>query len=433
MEKNKEKDDDLLLGQQKIEPKEQMKFDDDSRPDPSNELSLGAKETPFKSVDFPDVPEGHTTYEELLGSEEYKHALDKLAEYTGQRNIGVGVDGAYGQLSNQAMTILQEVMQAENTHEQELEELAERVLRDYFKLPENALQFNLTLIKQAAKLNNKQSKQQLQQKEEQLMDDVNNLTPERAKRRLVNAMTQGHSVDQSYLFQSVGNELRQITGVDNIVEKYSIFVATMMLGYWQMPPSAIEAAMGGDNDDEDSGSAAGKTGIDTTTNPPTVNAGAMIFPFLIHEGVKGVMEYLGKEKNPEDPEKSKAAMELEDQPQHEEWDIKLGPAIWRRFTSLFPDAIVQDEDKKIIQYYIYTNIVNLPTKDFLVLMKEVMAKTEDGKKLIDSMYYDVSRKLANEDVGNEDSEFRTLLDQLMAGSNDEDLSLFLNDLGIDLS
>lgn len=430
--KQKEKDDNLLLGQNKTEPKEQMKFDDDSRPDPSTEPTLAARDTQFKSVDFPDAPEGHTTYEELLASEEYKHALDVLAQYTGERNIGTGTEGSYGQLSNQAMGILQEIMGAENQHEQELEQLAERVIYDYFKLPENALQFNFKLLKQSAKVQNKQSKEQLQQKEEELMNDVNDLTPERAKRRLINSMTQGHAVDKMYLYQTVANEVEQITGVQDIIEKYSVFISTMMLGYWQFGPDMLDAASGSGGDDEDDGSAAGKTGIDTSTNPPTINAAAMIFPFLIHEGIKGVMEFLGKEKNPENPEKSKAAMDIEDQPQHEIWDIKLGPSIWRRLVSLFPDPIIEDEEKRVFQYYIYTNIINLQTKEFLVLMKEVIGKSENGKKLIDSMYYDISRKLDNEEVTNEDSEFRKLLDELTAGSDDNELSLFLNNIGIDL-
>ena len=430
---NKEKEDNLILGQDKIEPKEQMKFDDDSRPDPSVEDDLGTRSTPFDKVDFPDVPEEHTTYEELLASEEYKNALDKLEQYTGIRNIGTGTNGEYAQLSYQAMSILQEIMQAENQHEEELEQLAEKIVRDYFKIPETALQFNFKLIKNTAKVKNKQTKEELQQKEEELMNDVNDLTPERAKRRLVNAMTQGHSVEGTYLFNKAANELEQITGVDNIVEKYGIFVATMMLGYWQFPPSTLDAAMGSNDDDD--GQAAGKTGLDTTTNPPTVNAAAIIFPFLVHEGIKGVMEFLGKEKNPEDAEKTKAAMELEDIPEHEIWDIRLGPAIWRRLVKLFPNDIINNEDKKQIQYYIYSNIINLPTKEFLVLMKEVIGNTDDGKKLIDSMYYDISRKLDNEEVTNENSEFKNLLDELVGLSdiNNEDLRSFLNDIGIGLS
>ena len=437
MTKNKEKDpdDNLILGQKKVEAFEQMKFDDPgSRPDPSIEAGLSSRETPFKKVDFPEVPEGHTTYEELLASEQYKHALDKLAEITGQRNIGTGLSPKFLSLSQQALMILQEIVRAESTHHAELEELAKRLLIDYFKLPQGALQFNFKLSSATMNVQNKQSKEQIQQKEEELAQDVNNITPERAKRRLINAMTQGHSVDGAYLFNKVTPELQRITGVRDIAEKYSVVVALTFLGYWQFPEEMAQGATGGgggEGDDSDMG--AGKTRVDTTTNPPTINAEAIMFPFLIHEGIKGVMEFLGKEKNPENPEKTTQAMDLEDQTQYELWDIRLGPAIWRRLVKLFPEAIREEENKIIFQYYIYTNIINLPSKEFIVLMKEVIGNSPKGKQLIDAMYYDLSRHLDNEEVTEEDSEFRRLLDELTADIPDEDLGNFLADLGITLN
>jgi len=423
---NKEKKP-LILGQ-KEEPKEQMTFDDDSRPSPDVQTDLSNKETPFDKVDFPEAPEQHTNYEELLASEEYKHALDKLAEYTGVRNIGVGINGQYAQLSNQAARILQEVMRAETSHEEELEQLCERIIRNYFKIPENKIQFNFKLVKQAIKLNKSQTKEELQQKEEELADDVNELNPERAKRRIINAMTQGHAVDGSYLYETVTNELEAIMGIEGIVEKYSIFVSTMMLGYWQIPNDMMAAAGGGEGE-----GGAGKTRIDTSTNPPTIYAEAMIFPFLIHEAIKGVMEFLGKERKPENPENYEKAKDLEDQIQHEIWDIRLGRAIWKRLTNLYPNAIVTDEEKKKIQYYIYVNIANLPVKEFLLLFKEIMEGTEMGRTLIGAIYYDLSRKVDNETVTKSESEFRRLMDELMEKNKGENFEDFLSQMGIGLS
>jgi hypothetical protein len=415
----------LILGQ-KGEQKEAMSFSDDSRPSPDVQSDLSNRETPFDKVDFPNAPEEHENYEELLASEEYKHALDKLAEYTGVRNIGTGINGQYAQLSNQAGRILGEVMRAETTHESELEQLCETLIRDYFKIPENRIQFDFKLVKQSIKLNNTQTKQQLQQKEEELADDVNELNPERAKRRIVNAMTQGHAVDGSYLFEKVVGELENIMGVQGITEKYAIFVSTMMLGYWQFPNEMLSAAGSGE------GGASGKTRIDTSTNPPTIHAEAMIFPFLIHEAIKGVMEFLGKERKPENPENYEKAKDLEDQVQHEIWDIRLGRAIWKRLTNLYPDAIVTDEEKKKIQYYIYVNIVNLPVKEFLLLFKEIMGGTDMGKTLIGAIYYDLTRKVDNETVTTSDSEFKRLMDEFMEEHKDDDLTDFLSQMGISL-
>lgn len=417
----------LILGQ-KTEPKEQMNYrDDSSRPDPHVPEKLAARDTPFDKVDFPEKPEGHGTYEEFLASDEYNNALEKLEQYTGERNIGTGIEGKYAQLSNQAMRILQQLMTAEHQHEQELEQLCERVIREYFKIPENALQFNLKLVKEKIAVNNKQKKPQLQQKEEELADDINGLTQERAKRRLINAMTQGHAVDGTWLFQRVSEDLANITGVQDVSEKYSIFVSTMMLGYWQFPEGNLAGAQG------EEGGAAGKTRLDTTTKPPTVNAEAMIFPFLIHETIKGVMEFLHKERRPENPELSQRARDLEDSVKHETWDIRLGPAIWRRVMNLFPDAVKNDEDKKKLQFYMLSNIANLPVKEYLITMKEVISGSDDGKKLMGAIYYDLSRKTDNETMTKTESEFRRVIDSLKDKYSEDDLSDLLSSMGIGLS
>lgn len=417
----------LILGQQQTD--ESMRFDDESRPDPSVTDDLSNRETPFKKVDFPNTPEGqgYSNYEELLASEEYKNALNKLEEFTGERNIGVGTEGKYFQLSMNAMRLFKKILMIENNHADELSELCERIIRDHFKIPEDRLLFDFRLTKQGIKVTKNPSKQELQQKEEELADDINELTPERAKRRLINAMTQGHSVDQSYLFNVVEQELVNITGEQNIIELYSAFVAIMMLGYWQFSPEQMSSAQGEGQD------AAGKARIDTSTRPPTIHAESIIFPFLIHEAIKGVMEYLGKERNPEDPEKSKKAMDLEDQLIHETWDIRLGPAIWRRLIKLFPNAIVEQEDQKKLQYYIYSNIANLPVREFLILMKEVIEGTTDGRQLIGAMYYDLTMVLDDEEVTEENSNFRNKMNEVLARypeENDDDLHDFLADLGI---
>ena len=298
------------------------------------------------------------------------------------------------------------------------------MIREYFKIPENRLQFDIKLETQSMQVNQDPTEAEVQEQEEELVDEILNL--ERAKRRLLNAMTQGHAVDGTWMFKNVIPEIQRITGVENLTDKYAIFVSTMMLGYWQFPETMMEMVMS-------EAGAAGKTRLDSTTNPPTVVARAVIFPFLIHEAIKGVMEFLSKQRNPENPEMVQRAMDLEDNVRDEIWDIRLGPAIWRRLYSLYPEAIRNEEDKKRLQFYIYSNVANLPAKEFLVLMKEVIGNTEMGKKLIGAMYYDLTRKVDDEEVTKSTSEFRKLIDEITPKVEEDDLKNLLSGLNISLS
>ena len=84
----------------KKEFNEAMKFANNSRPDAAVGDKLASRETPFKKVDFPEPDdEGYSNYEELLATDEYDTALQRLAEYTGNANIGSGIQGGYYQLS----------------------------------------------------------------------------------------------------------------------------------------------------------------------------------------------------------------------------------------------------------------------------------------------------------------------------------------------
>lgn len=416
----------------KKEFKEAMTFSDTSRPDPSVQTKLSSRETPFKKVEFPEPANDtnqYSNYEELLASEEYEMALGRLNAFTGVRDIGTGINGRYYQLSAQASRILMEIKNAETQKEAELEQLCERLVREHFKIPENRLQFDLKLESQSIQVNEDPEPEQVQQQEEELVDEILDL--ERAKRRLLNAMTQGHAVDATWIFRKVIPEIQRITGVRDLADKYSIFISTMMLGYWQFPEELLEMSVIG-NGQLSEAQGAGKTYIDTTTNPPTVVARAVIFPFLIHEAIKGVMEFLSKQRNPENPELVQKAMDLEDKVLYEIWDIRLGPAIWRRLYDLYPEAIKNEEDKRKLQAYIYTNVANLPVRDFLVLMKEVISKSENGKKLIGAMYYDLTRKVDSEEVTTSTSEFKKLMDEISPQVSDDEIQNLLSGLGISL-
>jgi hypothetical protein len=408
---------------------EQMKFDDDSRPHPDVERDLSAKNTSFKDVELPQTDDQETgSYEELLSSEQYKNALEKLSLYTNTRNIGVGMSPKYGQLSMQAMQILNEIIRAEANHKEELEELCVELIKDYFDIPEDALQYDFKITGAPINVRPKMSKQQLQQKEEQLTQEIGDLSPERSKRRLINSMIQGHAVDGTYIYNRIRPQIEGITGVRNITDKYSILASVMMLGYWQYPNAALDAQMGGEDSD---GKGAGKTEVILTTDPPTIKAESMVFPFLIHEAIKGVMEYLSTQKEPTEGETK--AKELEDHVVHEIWDIRIGPAIWRRLLQNFPDAVMEDDNEKKMQYYLYQELVNTPAKEFLLSMKEILQKSEIGKKLISAMYYDIKTILDGEVDDEAETQYRRVMDELLKNTDDDfDVNIddFLSELGL---
>jgi hypothetical protein len=121
---------------------------------------------------------------------------------------------------------------------------------------------------------------------------------------------------------------------------------------------------------------------------------------------------------------------------YEIWDLRLGPAIWRRLYESFPIETLEEQNKNL-QNYIMMEIFALPAKKFLVLMKEIMGETDRGKRLIALIYGGIVKMLRDEDYEDAMEQYQTELDSMSNNTNDDqllnDLNGFLGDKGISLS
>ena len=142
------------------------------------------------------------------------------------------------------------------------------------------------------------------------------------------------------------------------------------------------------------------------------------------------MEVFSYQGDSEDEELNQRVSELEDTLEKEVWDLRLGPAIWDRVRSQFPDDILTDENKVELQNYLFVEIIKLPAKKFLVFMKEVVSQSQNGKRLLDELMGNIYKTFNDEPI--EDDVFMDDLDNLTDNENDDELKGFLNNLGIDL-
>ena len=430
------------------EIKERMTFNGPSRPNPDVERDLETRSTPHHRVPYSPDPDERSGTIDKLASKGYSDFLDKYGEYNqGNRNIGT-TEMEYALKSGAAyMFYMQNIAPREQRNKEALEESAKNIVLKAFKIPEDNLQFDLKLVFDPINTQTpqKMSKQERQEKMAEL-DRINDedMTLERAKRRILNAMTQGVSVNGTFLYREAENTLREL-GMGNLIEAYGKFASTLLLGYWQVSNPVISGANGDDNDGE--GAGAGKTFLDTDTEPPTVRAEAISFPYLIHEACKGVMEYLSLTSEPEDKERYETAMSVEDQISEETWDIRIGEPIWNLFLSLLPESYVTGEDKSHLKYYIYSNLANLSAREFMsfisIMIKDDPESKATAKRILGAMAYDLERTLDGEDIEGEEH-FRDEIENISPqkpeiGNNiknvpgkteDEDLDDLLSQLGL---
>jgi hypothetical protein len=436
-----------------------MKFDSEDRPNSDLQNKLQRGDTPITKVPLPKTgEEPNHNFQELLASERYKQVVDNLRRYVPQFQGNLnGMDGMM-QLHGLLGQAFYAVTDIERNHREELERLAVELVITEMGLSEDDLEFDAKIIGMGdvptddfnREQGNQPNPQEVDvdgeqpsvdpvdaQEEIELFNDLENFELESAKRRLINAMTQGASKKGHYMYHLVGDKIQEITGSEQLLGLYGILMSINDVNYWQFSDETIAGA--GDNvagkvqverpggDDEEGGE-----GEDAEYGKPKVVARGINFPVLVHELIKGVMEVIGIQGQPSDPELFQQVMQNEDTLEKEMWDLRLGPAIWERIRGQFPEEVLM-ENGRYLQNYMLMNIFKLPAKRFLVLMKEVMSGSENGKRLMVNLLRGIQEMLNQQEYEYRMDEFQNELESMSNETEDDNIVSFLSSLGIDMS
>jgi hypothetical protein len=414
-----------------------MDFDSPDRPDQEIQNKLSTGDTPLKKVPLPKTgQEPNKNFQELLASERYKQVIQKVRQFTGNNQPIRGVQGM--------MPLMQEMMIAHNTivqlereHRRELEQLAIEVVMKEMGIPEGAIEFDAKIVGMdeitGEDFNHDQDDENPEapdidapeiEIEQRLFNQLETLNVEKAKRRLINNLIQGASKRGHYMFQLVPERIQQITGSDQLFDLYGIMMSVNDLMYWQLSDETVNGSL--------QNSIAGKEqaeGPDEEGGPGKVFARGINFPVLVHELIKGTMELMALQGKAEDDWED--IEESEDTLEKELWDLRLGPAIWDRFRSKFPDEIFTDENKIHLQNYLISAIFKLPARKFLVFMREVLGNTNKGEELMNELMDGINQAFQDNEYDEAMQQFDMDLDDANETTTDDDMMDFLKDLGIE--
>ena len=386
-------------------------YEGPERMEPGIERKITGKETPYHN--FPSTPEMDRDFIELISSKRFKDSVEKVRSAMGDTRAIQG-ENPLMSLMMSVMGSMQNLMMIQAQNKETLERLAVDLVRKEMGIPKDAMQFDAKLVMQPmGPAGGMQSEPEMPSEEEieEFMGDVETFNIERAKRRFINSLIQGAAFKGGHMFNLVRSELNDIN--PRLMDLYTTTQALMEHAYWLFPD--MEGMAGG------GGGQMGQSEIDDETDPPTVKARAVTFPLLVHELVKGVYETFGTHGLPDDPRQQEMIMKAEDTLPAEIWDSRLGPIFWEKFLATYPIEILMDEDKKIIQHYLFMRFSQLEAEEFFRVAKLILSDDPRGNKIIESMVNDITSELKREEakraLGDEDEE--------------EDLdNLDLSDLGL---
>ena len=448
-----------------------MDFETPDRPDSGVQNKLAAGDTSFKKVPLPKTGnEPNKNFQEVLASERYKQVVQTLRRYLGANAPTLRGQDTSFQLIPMMMSAHRDIIRIERAHRAELENLAiELVVQqmgmeegmaegdfvfdakivDMEQIDSNDFDMNEPDTNRAGQEYNvdiededevdtnfsldSESNDDLEDDMEQEMEILNrveSLDLEKAKRRMINAIIQGAAKRGHYMYHLVSDRLTEITGDPTLINKYGIMMSINDTNYWQMTDSMISGSLR---------NVAGKSKLNPSGvekpepdnkqgKKQVIYARGMNFPVLVHELQKSVLELLskwGKSKM-----YSREVEDSEDLLKKEIWDLRLGPAIWDRLTSLMPDEIFTDETKRGIQNVLLVGIFKMPAKQFLVFMREVLMKSQNGRRFMNSLMRAVNDAINEEEYEAEIERMNADIDEVAETYESSTMNDFLRSAGI---
>jgi hypothetical protein len=198
---------------------------------------------------------------------------------------------------------------------------------------------------------------------ENLFDD----TETKLRRRLANTLMQGNAVSKLYLFNLVKNQLDEMD--KSLVYNYGLVTTVAQLFYFVAPPienfslPMIEAT------------AQGSEEVVPENDIYVIKARAKTFPYLVHEVVKGIYEYLALDPDKTVPEAQVERKLKKDVIEQEVTDTIAGPELWNKIFELV------DIDEQKYLPFIYQSVLSLDIED----IKKVFKGDKEGERIVQGL------------------------------------------------
>ena len=364
----------------------------------------------------------------------------------------------------QFMGIVQNALSMQRGNEQQLEELAERAIRELYGSILDGVKLDIKFPEDRGEIPDEMSDSEFEPPQDQdpeVLEDPE-IIGEIQKRKLSNAITQGEAkntklilnlpVIKDGIIDIMGQEDgEKFVGLLNEITKIATFFD------WDIPlevqkemwknPSGFSGSVSVDweqpeseEEQEDMQRSAediiadiesGDDILDTEAEElfddmqPTIKARGIDFAMLIHEAVKGIYELIAAAGIPEDEEVAQTVIMNTDTLADEIEDLRYGPYIaadLRDFINEFSEASRIEN----LREHFFGKLMAMPAADFLELVKNILMGSDRARTEAQSIIDEISQELSDYDMeqafGGDDEDYgddNDLEDYNLPTSSDE--------------
>ena len=310
--------------------------------------------------------------------EEEKFIINLISKTFEEINEKVGIED-YETLKNELARILTECKKLERNNIQALEELCGRIVNDMFQIPKDSIKIEMHIVD---KVDTSVERMFPEKTSDDFsfddIDDMNYLTDEIYKRRILDSLVTGAGM---YYMNFIGNYVKEIFEINSdLPSLYKKMIEyNNLLLYLEKDTLDIKK-------DTDGGK------VDVTVSSeneyPTIEAEGLLFPILVEETIRGILELAISRGLPKNLEKARYVISKADFKFAEIWDMRLGFALWKLIEQEI-EGCGFDLMEIGINFFLM-EIAEMDCEEFTKTLKEIFARTRKGKNIITNIIEKIS-------------------------------------------
>jgi hypothetical protein len=291
------------------------------------------------------------------------------------KDVGVeSTDPDY--LVSELSSLVKECMEREKPMRNTLERMCENLVNRLFAIPMDIVNMSFKLTEKITY--NKSPRIQPEPSKSTGVkfrdtEDMENSRKSVAKRRFINSLIQGGAYH--LMLQLLEDE--ELNGICNdmmplyrkviAINDYLLFTRKdKITDERPMQGSYVEVHLGSD------------------VERCSIDAQGLIFPLLLQESIRGLLELFSSHGLPKDADKAKYIIKRADFLMAEPWDMRFGPELWEMIFGGVRDTNILP--------YLFMRFVKLPVEEFNRSSKEILAGTESGERILADMISDATHE-----------------------------------------
>ena len=299
------------------------------------------------------------------------------------------------QVMRRSMELLPEIIDAEDGYRDALEAVAVSMVEDAYPIIDYA---NIKIEAQIVQMSDIKLPEPSED-EEEITPDFGNDDEEKmkAKRRIINGVTQGASIRGAFAFLLFREYLDVLS--PDLVDKYQEILKLSFGIYDNEDAVAMLLAMIAQNQNMPGGES--EMVYDEDSEQFVIKAKAICFPMLVHEIVKGLYEIVGTQGFGTDKAKNKSIINQVDKLENEPRDLQYGKFVYDALNQLYIDANINDPR---VRELFFAEVYKLDDEEFIPFIENAVNDklTPQQKQWASNAIRDVQSDLRKDDTGLED-------------------------------